>query len=321
MLVAFLGKSKTPHGRKGGGHIPFARQSGQANSASPLARQATEGRDRRPPPPSQLAKAQKPEERRLPSLPAPPDTVPKPEGRRLPWTPSQPETLVKPAEPRPSPDAGRSREAVKAAPPTPPVSRTKVVLDLSQPVTHATLSEPADGGKAEIHVEDVKGLNTSYELKPSEGVLRFGQRVEIVLKDYNGLRIGLSLHARDSMIVDIAPKMGTIAFTQRWAMQAAIKAKKDVEQASQQLAAAKTEAQTIDIWLKSPGPKPLALRNANREQLLVLNQQTIPALAKDLKDLQAAADASQRLSQLAEQIHLTASIHFVVRSEAKEAGP
>ncbi len=274
-----------------------------------------------PSPPPQLATAQRPEDRRLPLPPARLDGAPQAEDRRSPLTPSQPDALPRADEPQPAPDVGRTSNAPKAAvPAAPPGRRTKVVLDLSQPVTHATLSEVA-GGKAEIRVEDVTGLGTPFELTPGDGILHFGQRVDIVLKDYSGLRIGLSLHAKESAIVDVAPKMGAIAFTQRWATQAALKAKKDLDKANQQLEAAKTEAQNIDIWLKSPGTKPVALRGAKRQQLLVLKEQTIPALEKDANDLQTAANASQRLSQLAEQIHRAANIHFVVRSEAKEAAP
>ena len=276
-------------------------------------------------PPSPLPRpgAQRLEERRLPSPPARPVKSTSTAGRPAQPASSPLETPARPNEAqRPPNTADPERDAPKSTPPpAPDVSRTKVVLDISQPVTHATLSDAASTGKAEIRVEEAKGLGTPYELKPSDGVLRYGQRVEIVLKDYNGLRIGLSLHARDSAVVDIAPKLGTIAFTQRWATQSNTKSKKDLDKAAQQLEAVKTEAQNIDIWLRSPGPKPLALRSAKREQLLVLREQTIPALEKDLKDVQAAADASQRLSQLAEQIHLTATIHFAVRGEAKEAVP
>ena len=197
-------------------------------------------------------------------------------------------------------------------------------MDLSHQVTYTTLSEAANGDKTEVRVEDVTGLGTPYEIKPGHGVLRIGQPVNIVFKDYPSISIHLSL-ARDGTIVEVAPKIDVgqgkkTAFTQQGVKQAYVTLKKYIDKVSQQLSEAKTVAQNIENWLKSPILKSLQLRGMKKQQLDVLKNQTIPTLEQQMKDAQTQADVLQRLSQLVEQIHGTASIHLVIGNEAKDAG-
>jgi hypothetical protein len=150
--------------------------------------------------------------------------------------------------------------------------------------------------------------------------------VDIVLNDYPGLNIHLSL-AKDGTVVEVAPKIDigqgkTTAFTKKWCRQACTTLEKELTKTNvtQQLQAAKATAANIETWLKSPGKKSQQLRDMMQQQLAILKNQTIPAFEQQMKDAQTRADASQRLCQLAERIHGTASIHLVIGNKADDTG-
>jgi hypothetical protein len=284
--------------------------------------------NREPPTSSRPNRPPKPGNRRPAFPPLPPDTPTEPENDRSEPPPAPPDTSPKASDPQPPPqDPDRSHDAPKAAAASPPKDIHKeIVLDLSHPVKRVALPEVAKGSKAEVRVEDVANLGTPHELKPSHGVLRFGQPVDIVFTNYAGIRIRLSLRAGEGTIVEVAPEMDDgqrkkIPFTQQRVQQLCVSWNKDADKLSQQLSEAKNEAQNIDIWLKSPGTKPLQLRGARTQRLLVLNQKMIPALEQQMSGAQARGDVLQGLSRLVEQIHGTASIHLVIRSEAEDGTP
>ena len=93
---------------------------------------------------------------------------------------------------------------------------------------------------------------------------------------------------------------------------------KELANVTQQLQAAEAAATSIETWLASPVLKPVQLRSMKKEQLLILKKQTIPALEQQVKDAQTRAEASQRLCQLADQVHGTAIIHLVIVNKADD---
>ena len=117
----------------------------------------------------------------------------------------------------------------------------------------------------QIQIEDVASLGTSYELKPSQGVIELGQAVYVVLTEYTGVTIRLSLLKRGgNTVLNVATEIDIgrnepIGFTQQRVKMAYADLMKDAGNLNQQLSAARTEAVTIEIWLKSPVPKPALL--------------------------------------------------------------
>jgi hypothetical protein len=203
-------------------------------------------------------------------------------------------------------------------------TRIEVVLDLTKKVTYTTIPAAANGEKVALTVEDVTGLDTPYEIQPSQGVLQAGQPVDIVLKDYPNIKFHLSL-AGGGNVVEVAPKIDlgqgkTMAFTKKWCKQARVTLERELANVTQQLQAAEAAATSIETWLASPVLKPAQLRSIKKEQLLILKKQTIPALEQQMKDAQTRADASQRLCQLIEKIHGTASIQLVIEDKANDTG-
>ena len=222
---------------------------------------------RQPPPRSSLHGIPKPGNRSSTPRPSPLGARPKPENPQPPFPASRPDKQPKDDERKPSPDSDNKQDAPKATatPPTNDILK-EIILDLSHSVTFETLPKVANGDKVEVWVESVTDLGTLYELRPDRGVLRFGQAVDIVLPQYPGIHIRLSLPAKDGTIVKVTPAMdierGTeIEFTRQRVQRASVTWKRDANALNQQLLAARNEAQNTDLWLKSPGTKPLQLRS------------------------------------------------------------
>ncbi|MCE5269219.1 MAG: hypothetical protein LLG00_15185 [Planctomycetaceae bacterium] len=223
---------------------------------------------------------------------------------------------------QPPPDPAPAPNTPKAVPPQ--EDGAKLVLDLSRSVSRTRLAEAVADNEVHVKVVDVTGLGTPWEARPAHGTISKGQPVDVVLKEYTGVTIHLSLSSRNGILVEAAPQaeLGQgrrIALTSRWVKQSLASANKNLDRASQQLSRAKTAAQSIEIWLKSPGLKPLQLRGEKKHELNVLKDQAIPALERQVTFAQAGVDTLQRLSRLADQIHGTASIHLVIRKEIKDA--
>ena len=194
-----------------------------------------------------------------------------------------------------------------------------IVLDLTRPAMYVKLPEVTNGDKVQIQVEDVASLGTSYELKPSQGVIELRQPVYVVLTEYAGVTIRLSLLKRGgNAVLNVATEIDIgrnepIEFTQQRVKMAYVDLMKDAGNLNQHLSAARTEAVTIDNWLKSPVPKPVPLRGQQVQRLLTLQKQIIPALEQQMGYAQNHVEVLQRLLQLAEQIHGEAEIRYVVQ--------
>jgi hypothetical protein len=204
------------------------------------------------------------------------------------------------------------------APPPPKEIRRQVVLDLSRSVLHLPFPEVLDGQKAQARVEDVAHLATVHELKPANGIISRGRPVDILLTDYPGISVHLSLTTRSGVVViDVAPRVAVdqgkgAAFTRRFAKQASVSANKGLDIASQRLAMARATAQSIEDWIKSPVAKSLQLRAIKRHQLDVLKDQVIPGLEQQVKGAQARVDATERLVRLVDQIDGTVHICLAI---------
>lgn len=255
------------------------------------------------------------EKRELVLVPAKPAKPENQQPAAIPMQPDEPIVENKPQPPRvmaPSPDkppVAAARTAVEI--------RREIVLDLSHSVARATFPEAIDGA-AEIKIERVTGLGTPHVLKPSHGVILARRPMDIVLPDYPGVSIELSLVMRQGAVVEVAPKVvigqnKETALTQRWVKQAGITLNKELRWANQQLLGATNAAQEIRLWLKSPGTKSIQMRGARVQQLHVLNEQTIPTLTQNARDAKTRMDSLSRLATFIEQINGVASIHLVMR--------
>ena len=181
------------------------------------------------------------------------------------------------------------------------------------------LPEVTNGDKVQIRVEGVASLGTSYELRPSQGVIELGQPVCVALTEYADVTIRLSLLKRgENAVLNVATEIDIgrnepIEFTQQRVKMAYADLMKDVGHLNQQLSAARTEAVTIENWLNSPVLKPVLLRGQQVQRLLTLQRQIIPALEQQMGYAQNRVEVLQRLFQLAEQIHGKAEIRYVVQ--------
>ncbi len=220
-----------------------------------------------------------------------------------------------------TPKEGDARQEAPSDEVTAPLTQVPktIVLDLTRPAMYVKLPEVTNGDKVQIQVEDVASLGTSYDLKPSQGVIELRQPVYVVLTEYAGVTIRLSLLKRGgNAVLNVATEIDIgrnepIEFTQQRVKMAYADLMKDAGYLNQQLSAARTEAVTIENWLKSPVPKPAPLRGQQVQRLLTLQKQIIPALEQQMGYAQNRVEVLQRLFQLAEQIHGTAEIRYVVQ--------
>ena len=239
-----------------------------------------------------------------------------------------PPPAISPTEPQPQPPAksGGDNDASKvpATPQQTPVEvRTEIALDFSRRVKQTKLPPAANGEKAQIRVESITAFETPYQLRPSDGVLHFGQPVGIVLTNFAGVTIDLSLSKNSGATLTVAPKLDTgqgrkIAVTRQWVKQACASSKREADDLDRQLSRAKVDAQSIDLWLKSPVSKPMQLRNTRKQQLTLLNDQVIPGLEKQANDAKGRWELLHRLCELVGKIDQTAIIHLVIRPEAED---
>ncbi len=242
----------------------------------------------------------------LPSDPLPPE---------MELRPLSPNDSTPKNEPPPQGAHGWGGEAPKRPPPA--EIRRKIVVDLSPSLTRVPI--PEFSGHAELQIEDVEGIGTPYELTPGNGIVRVGHPVDIVLKDYPGVSIHLSLSAiGEDPVLEVAPKVELCPgrktpFTKRWLKRALVILNKEVEGKNTQLSTAKARARTIEALLESP-PKNSAMFVAGlKQQLSELKNHIIPEFEKQLTQAQSHVDEAQRLSRLLEGAYWTVTITVMIR--------
>jgi hypothetical protein len=273
--------------------------------------------DRQPP-------AETPQLSRNTESPEPPVFEPAPE------PPGQEEDAPLPGEeisPLPQePDLGH--DALGGAQMAPPAEAPKtLVLDLKSSAMHVKLPEVSNGNKAQVQVKGVENLGTAYSLEPEHGVVTLEQPVDVVLTQYSGVRIRLALCMRgQGIVLQVASEIDlgqnkTASFTKERLARACADSKRDSTRLKRQWLATKSQAANIEKGLSTPGGRPAPVYNQMVQQLLALNNQTIPSLEQQMSFVQDRADLLQRLSELAEQIDGAAEIHYVLNSGAEDRAP
>ena len=249
-----------------------------------------------------------------------PDKVSAPPSPKIEPISLEPDQSRKTGDPQPPQEPRGNRDTSKVtAGPSPVETRQNIVLDLSRRVLRTKLPENVSRENTVVRVERVTGLGTPYEFQPSHGIITHKQPVDIVLMDYPDVNIHLTLQSRNGATLDVAPQIDTgqgkkVEFTQQRVKQLCANVTRDIRKLSWQLSAAQTEAQSIKSWLASPVRKPLQLRGMKKQQLIILENQTIPALQTQASYMQARVVLLQRLSQFVKQIHEKVSITVVTTS-------
>jgi hypothetical protein len=186
---------------------------------------------------------------------------------------------------------------------------------------YVTLAENVEGQEVRAQVRSITNLTTAYDLQPNDGIVSFGQPVDVLLTQHAGVRIRLSLRMRGKNVdLEIAPEIETgqgktSDFSKRTLDLLSRSTKKDALALNKQLAAAQSEAMEIQNWLASPVVKTIPVRNARTQRLSFLMSQMIPSLQKQLADAQVRSDLIQQLSLLVAQVHEKASLDLVVQAE------
>lgn len=202
-----------------------------------------------------------------------------------------------------------------------------IVLDLERSAMYITLAEDAETKEVQAQLQRIANLATAYELEPAEGIIRVGNSVDVVLTQYPGVKIHLSMSMKGKNAeLKVAPEIETGPgktgdFSKRTLDQAGRSLAKDAVALNKQLAAAQAEAAQIQNWLVAPVMKTVPMRAARTKRLQALTNQAIPALQQQMGYVQARANVLQQLSLLVKQIHEKASLELVVQVEpADKAG-
>ncbi|NLS93028.1 MAG: hypothetical protein GXX96_12810 [Planctomycetaceae bacterium] len=256
---------------------------------------------------------------------SPPPNWPTP----VPGSPA-PTPAIPPSQPAPSgvtpPQNTASPFGVPVATVTgPPGERKSIVLDLERSTMRVSVAEEVEGKDVEAQIQSISQLSTSYTLQPDDGIVAFGQPVEVELSEYPGVKIRLSLRRRGTIAeLEVAPEIDigsgkTIDFSKKTLDRASGSMRNHATDLNQQLTAFQAEATAIQNWLASPGPKPIPVRGARMKRLNDLTSQAIPALQKQIANHQSRMDVLQKFSLLARQIHEKASLDLLV--QVKPAQP
>ncbi|MHB8900837.1 MAG: hypothetical protein ACYC6Y_18970, partial [Thermoguttaceae bacterium] len=196
-----------------------------------------------------------------------------------------------------------------------------ILLDLDRSAMYVPLAENTEGQVVRVHVRGITNVATSYDLQPADGMLGVGQPVDVVLTQYAGVKLRLSLRTRGKNTeLEVAPEIqigrGKTSDFSKGALDLLSRStKKDALALNKQLGAAQAEAVEIQNWLVSPIAKTIPLRNARVQRLTLLMNQAIPSLQKDLTDAQARLVLIQQLSLLVDQIHKKASLDLAVQAQ------
>ena len=200
--------------------------------------------------------------------------------------------------------------------PKAPLHRTYTVLvDLSKKDTFVTIP----GSAETTRLLDVKAdpLPSPYRLIPANGIVRFGQCVDIVLTKSPDVHIRLSivrrgqeLAARISPLIYIG-RADPVEFTHDRIKRTLWSFQRRVKDLQEQISAAQQEYQRIDLWLATPGNKPLYLHKAVRLRQKILVQQ-IAAYQGELPAAQRRYASIRAILELADKIHATAEVRFAV---------
>ncbi len=196
---------------------------------------------------------------------------------------------------------------------------TRVLIDLSKKETFVPLQINADRKDVEIANIQVKSLPSPHHLAPREGVVQYGEPVDIILKEPSGVRIRLSLVTRgDELALRVSPQVvlqggETIELTQNRIERTGRSLQRRVKDLHQRLVALASARRRLKTWLISPGNKPLAAVKTARMRLKVLEQE-IQLQQLELPVVQNQWLALQRIAEFAGQLDEQTEIRFTVHT-------
>ncbi len=196
-----------------------------------------------------------------------------------------------------------------------------MLIDLSKKDTFVTIPGSAEATRL-LHVQADR-LPSPYRLLPVEGIVRFGQGVDIVLEKSPDVHIRLSIVKRgQDLAAKISPLIGVerndpVEFTHDRIKRTLWSLQRRVRNLQAQVSATRQEYQRIDTWLASPGNKPLDLHKAAQLRQKILRQQ-IAAYQRELPAVERRYAAIRAIIELAGKIHATTEIRFTVSTGSRE---
>ncbi len=247
-------------------------------------------------------------------------THPPPQSGPLPGSP--PPSSPNNSFPSAPPPATRNGAGTPSSTPTFSETPKSVVLDVERSSMHVLLAENGEGKEIQVQVKGLTNLSKSYTLDPSDGIVRLGRPVDIMLPEYPGVKIHLSMHKKGQVVqLEVAPEIETehgktSDFSKRRLDSSKRALMKKYTTLGKNLGAAQSEALMLQNAMTRPAAVPV--RNAQRQRFSVLTAQTIPALQNQLTYVQNRGDVLQQLSVLAKQIHEKAELNLVVQVKAAE---
>ncbi len=240
---------------------------------------------------------------------------------------SQPGPITGTVPPTPQGPAPSNTPLASPSSPSSTETQEAIVLDLERSVMHIPLAENGATKMVQAQIQSIAKLGTAYDLQPANGTIGIGKPVDIVLTQYAGVKIHVSMHTKGKNVeLKVTPEIETgpgktSDFSKRTLDSAGRSLQKDTVAVNKQLVAAQTEALAIQNWLVSPVPKAITVRSARTQRLNLLTTQTIPALQNQMAYVQRRADVLQQLSLLVKQIHKKASLNLAVRVGPAEKTP
>jgi hypothetical protein len=169
-------------------------------------------------------------------------------------------------------------------------------LDLSRRTQRVPLSleEP-------VRVVRVEGFR--YDLQPKTGELTGD--VQVILPGPREVTLSVELRSGSLIIAPtvLADTGKPVPFTTSNLKLIGSKAVNRGERAASELAALKDEAATLDNWVRSPGPQPLAARNraiarvAQLKTLIPAAEQSVSGIAAEVQATKALLDFAERLQR------------------------
>jgi hypothetical protein len=212
--------------------------------------------------------------------------------------------------------AGPHGRPVWPGDPEAPSSRTyEVLVDLSRKDTFVTI--PGTVETTRLLDVNANQLPSPHRLIPSDGIVRYGQCVDIVLTKSPDVHIRLSivrrgqeLAAKISPLIDIG-RDDPVEFTHDRIKRTLWSFQRRVKDLQEQISASGAEYQRNDTWLATPGNKPLYLHKAVRLRQKMLVQQIV-AYQRELPAAQRRYASIRAIMELAGKMHATTEVRFTV---------
>lgn len=198
-----------------------------------------------------------------------------------------------------------------------PAQTERTRLDLTKKETYVLLSINADPRDVRITNVRVSELPTPHQLVPDSGEAWLGRPLDIQLKAPGNVRIRLAVVKRGhELAVRISPqivlgKSNTIELTQNRLTRAARNLQRRIKHLNSQLAALSSERKALDVWLITPGNKPLKSVKMAHMRLKILAD-LIKARQREVPLVQQQCQALAQAAEFVRQLHQNVEIEFQV---------